>query len=52
VKRIEELDMYDTLESLQLHPVEVVYEKVYNFLTKFRQSDFLSFTLTLRPKIK
>lgn len=35
VKRIEELGMFDVLENLQMHPVEIVYEKTVKLLESF-----------------
>lgn len=35
VNKIEELGMYDILESLQYHPVKVVYEKTIVLLEKY-----------------
>ena len=35
VNKIEELGMYDILESLQYHPVQVVYEKTLLLLEKY-----------------
>ena len=34
-KKIEELGMFDVLESLQTHPVEIVYEKTIKLLETF-----------------
>lgn len=39
VKRIEELGMYDLLESLQMHPVEIVYEKTVKLLETFFETE-------------
>ena len=35
LKRIQELGMNDLLESLQYHPVEIVYEKTLKLLEAF-----------------
>lgn len=35
VKKIEELGMFDILENLQYHPVEIVYEKTIRLLETF-----------------
>ena len=35
VKEIERLGMYDLLEGLQRHPVEIVYEKTLKLLLNF-----------------
>ncbi len=35
VEKIEELGMFDVLENLQMHPVEIVYEKTIKLLETF-----------------
>jgi len=35
VEKIEQLGMFDLLESLQYHPVEIVYEKTIRLLEAF-----------------
>jgi importin subunit alpha-1 len=39
VKRIEELGMFDILENLQLHPVEIVYEKTVRLLETYFETE-------------
>lgn len=39
VKKIEELGMFDMLESLQMHPVEIVYEKTIKILETYFETE-------------
>ena len=39
VTRVEELGMFDVLESLQYHPVEVVYEKTIKLLETYFETE-------------
>jgi hypothetical protein len=38
-KKIEELGMFDVLENLQSHPVEIVYEKVFKLLETYFETE-------------
>ncbi len=42
VNRIGELGMFDVLENLQYHPVEVVYEKTLKLLENYFDTDNLN----------
>lgn len=35
VQRLDEMGMYDVLESLQYHPVQIVYEKTLHLLEEY-----------------
>lgn len=39
VKKIEEMGMFDLLESLQMHPVEIVYEKTIKILENYFETE-------------
>jgi hypothetical protein len=39
VKKIEELGMFDVLERLQFHPVEIVYEKTLKILEAYFETE-------------
>lgn len=39
VKKIEELGMFDILENLQFHPVEIVYEKTIKLLEAYFETE-------------
>lgn len=38
-QRIEQMGMFDILESLQTHPVEIVYEKTIQLLEKYFETE-------------
>lgn len=39
VKKIDQLGMYDLLENLQYHPVEIVYEKTIKLLEAYFETE-------------
>jgi hypothetical protein len=39
VKKIEQLGMFDVLERLQYHPVEIVYEKTLKILEAYFETE-------------